>query len=114
MRGGGLEGEGECQGLEAQVLPWDKDLTWNERAFGNGTEPILRALEHPTLRREFQRRLRQAQSRGRPQWSTPSAWCDSPLQVIDTIFTRAAVAELLTDLSRPILPIVEADRRRHT
>ena len=43
-----------------QVHPWDKDLTWNIRAFGNGTEPMLRALEHPTLRREYQRRLRQA------------------------------------------------------
>ena len=34
--------------------------------------------------------------------------------MIDTIFTRAAVAELLADLARPIRPIVEADRRRHT
>ena len=42
-----------------QVIPWDVDLTWSDRAFGNGEEPFKRAglLRCESLTGEYQARL---------------------------------------------------------
>ena len=42
------------------VFPWDIDLTWADNMYGDGNEPFRRrVLAQPTLRREYQNRLRE-------------------------------------------------------
>src|SRR5581483_11410744 len=41
------------------VIPWDIDLTWGDHMYGGGRDPFMRALSQPTLRVEFQNRLRE-------------------------------------------------------
>ncbi|HTI71031.1 MAG TPA: CotH kinase family protein [Candidatus Limnocylindria bacterium] len=43
------------------VVPWDIDLTWSDNMYGSGREPFIAGglLRYPSVRREYQNRLRE-------------------------------------------------------
>jgi hypothetical protein len=82
-----------------QVIPWDLDLTWADHMYGGGEEPFKhRVLDQPTLRLEYQNRLR---------------------EIRDLLFNTEQTNLLIDEYASVLLPpnnrlpsIAEADRRK--